>query len=282
MAMAVVYTTFAGQIVSENRGGVTREYLPDPLGSTIALASDSAITDTWDYWPYGEVMTRTGTNPTPFTFVGTLGYFKDLLDKLLYVRARHYQPNYGRWLTVDPLWPGESAYNYVGSDPFATVDQFGLQPRSPHRSDKCFVRECSLYDGKPRFGFEGFPAHSWVCAQSPTKSCFGGIPGNNGYESRYGCETGWINNSGDRDWVQCTEFSTDCGIAAFACRCITQTLRYPVFGGSGEPPEYIVPFHVCYNFEQDVAECVCKQLFPKSTALLRCYRRFRRSGIIVR
>lgn len=71
MAASVVYTTFAGQIVSENRGGVVKEYLPDPLGSTIALANSSAITDTWDYWPYGEVMTRTGSTPTPFTFVGT-------------------------------------------------------------------------------------------------------------------------------------------------------------------------------------------------------------------
>ena len=126
MAMAVVYTRFAGQIVSENRGGVTREYLSDPLGSTIALASSSAITDTWDYWPYGEVMSRTGTNPTPFTFVGTLGYFKDLLDKLFYVRARHYQPNYGRWLTVDPLWPDERPYGYANGTPVSSVDITGM------------------------------------------------------------------------------------------------------------------------------------------------------------
>ena len=126
MAMAVVYTTFAGQIVSENRGGVTREYLSDPLGSTIALASSTAITDTWDYWPYGEVMTRTGTNPTPFTFVGTLGYFKDLLDRLFYVRARHYQPNYGRWMTVDPLWPEEPSFSYAEADSIARSDPSGL------------------------------------------------------------------------------------------------------------------------------------------------------------
>lgn len=125
MAMAVVYTTFAGQIVSESRGGVVKEYLPDPLGSTIALATADAITDTWDYWPYGEVMTRTGSTPTPFTFVGVLGYFKDLLDKLFYVRARHYQPNYGRWLTVDPLWPRDYAYRYAGSCPAVFVDPSG-------------------------------------------------------------------------------------------------------------------------------------------------------------
>ena len=101
MAASVVYTNFGGQIVHENRGGTERQYVSDTLGSTIALTdSGTAVTDTWDYWPYGEVMSRTGTNPTPFTFVGTLGYFKDLLDKLLYVRARHFQPNYGRWLTA--------------------------------------------------------------------------------------------------------------------------------------------------------------------------------------
>ena len=130
MAASVVYTNFGGQIVHENRGGVERRYLADPLGSTIALTdSGTAITDTWDYWPYGEVMSRTGTNPTPFTFVGTLGYFKDLLDKLLYVRARHYKPDYGRWLTVDPIWPNDEAFGYVHAVPSSSVDPAGLQPQ---------------------------------------------------------------------------------------------------------------------------------------------------------
>lgn len=137
MAASVVYTTFAGQIVSENRGGVVKEYLTDTLGSTIALATTDAITDTWDYWPYGEEMSRTGTTPTPFTFVGVLGYFKDLLDKLFYVRARHYQPNYGRWLTVDPLWPAVEEYGYCRNRPQGQTDPSGLFPWK-------LLKECGL------------------------------------------------------------------------------------------------------------------------------------------
>ena len=68
----VNYTNFDGEIVAEERNGVTRQYVPDPLGSTVALLDNTqAKTDTFSYWPYGEERTRTGTTPTPFQFVGT-------------------------------------------------------------------------------------------------------------------------------------------------------------------------------------------------------------------
>ncbi len=129
MSMSVVYTNFCGMIVSETRGGVERDYVPDTSGSTAALVdSTQTITDRWEYWPYGEVSQRTGTNTTPFTFVGMLGYFKDLLDKLLYVRARHVKPNAARWLTVDPLWPDEAAFAYCNAAPVDCQDPSGNLP----------------------------------------------------------------------------------------------------------------------------------------------------------
>ena len=74
MAMKVKYTVMNGEILSENRGGVERDYVPDPQGNTIALMdSNQTITDTFNYWPYGELQSRTGTNPTPFRYVGTKG-----------------------------------------------------------------------------------------------------------------------------------------------------------------------------------------------------------------
>ena len=66
-------------------------------------------------WPYGEVVSRTGTNPTPLTFLGVIGYFQDVLSKMYYVRARHFRADLARWLTVDPLWPKEYAYAYMAS-----------------------------------------------------------------------------------------------------------------------------------------------------------------------
>jgi RHS repeat-associated protein len=128
MAMSVTYTNFAGRVVSETRGGVEKHYQRDTLGSTAALVDNSGnVTDRFEYWPYGEISQRTGTTPTPFTFVGTLGYFKDILDKMFYVRARYLRPDLARWQTVDPLWPKEQAYCYVMSSPSFLVDPTGRQ-----------------------------------------------------------------------------------------------------------------------------------------------------------
>ena len=97
----VNYTVLEGEVVSEVRGGVRKDYVPDTLGSTVALLDNTQTkTDTWEYWPYGEI--RSGSSATPFQFVGTLGYYKDTSSRT-YVRARHYRQNQARWLTVDPL-----------------------------------------------------------------------------------------------------------------------------------------------------------------------------------
>jgi len=127
MAMSVVYGNAFGGIISENRGGTVRTYVPDTLGSTIAMMDSTGTeTDSWTYWPYGEVRTRTGTNSTPFTFVGTLGYFADIVSSFTYVRARFLRSDLARWLTVDPLWPKEAAYSYVDAGPSVSRDPSGL------------------------------------------------------------------------------------------------------------------------------------------------------------
>ncbi|MCW5939170.1 MAG: hypothetical protein KF884_03460 [Fimbriimonadaceae bacterium] len=126
MPMKVRYTVVDGEVVSEVRSGVRRDYVTDSLGSTIALVDGAQnVTDTWEYWPYGEVRARTGTTPTPFQFVGTLGYYRDS-SRRTYVRARHYRQDLGRWLTVDPLWPALGAYEYCLSAPSQGVDPSGF------------------------------------------------------------------------------------------------------------------------------------------------------------
>jgi RHS repeat-associated protein len=123
----VTYTVIDGVIVHEDRDGVQRNYRPDTLGNTVALTDATTTTDTMAYWPYGEVRTRTGTNATRFLFVGTLGYSQDGgSGKLHYVRARYYMASWGRWTTVDPLWPFLSPYGYVRSHPLNSSDPSGL------------------------------------------------------------------------------------------------------------------------------------------------------------
>ena len=140
MAMSVVYTTFGGMLIHENRGGTERQYISDPLGSLVGeLDSTQAVTYTAEYWPYGEIQTETGTNTSNWSFVGLLGYLKDLAS-LLYVRARHYLTQKARWLTVDPLWPNEGAYMYVSGLPASAGDPTGmLQIDLSCRSCSCYL-----------------------------------------------------------------------------------------------------------------------------------------------
>ena len=121
------YTTINGMLVHESRGGVESFYFPDTLGSLTTVRSATGVkTYGAEYWPYGEIQTETGTNPSPWSFVGLLGYLRDTASRL-YVRARHYRPGLARWQTVDPLWPEESAYGYP-SDPVTDTDASGLGP----------------------------------------------------------------------------------------------------------------------------------------------------------
>ncbi len=122
------YLTVDGEVLAETRGGVDRDYLPDPLGSTAALLDDTqARTDAFAYWPYGEE--RTTGESTPFRYVGTLGYRSDASSGRVYVRARHYRPGLARWQTVDPLWPQERAYGYAEESPTSWVDPVGTYPQ---------------------------------------------------------------------------------------------------------------------------------------------------------
>ena len=125
MAMSVVYTTIDRVLVHEDRGGVERQYVGDPLGSLVGeLDENQNLTYTAEYWPYGEVRTESGSKQSEWGYVGLLGYLKDLAT-LLYVRARHYLPHKGRWLTVDPLWPKERGYIYGASCPILVTDPTG-------------------------------------------------------------------------------------------------------------------------------------------------------------
>ena len=128
----VRYTVINGAVLSENRNATKRDYLPDPLGSTLALLDNTQTkTDTFSYWPYGEVVSRTGTTATPFQYVGTKGYYRDSSSRT-YVRARTLDTRAGRWMTHDPVgfaggdW---NLYGYVKNNPERFSDFSGKAPK---------------------------------------------------------------------------------------------------------------------------------------------------------
>jgi len=77
--------------------------------------------------PFGEVIRATGpmAKVNPFRF--STQYQDDETDLIMYP-ARPYNPSTGRWLTRDPAEEdgGPNLYGFVGNDPIAAVDPFGL------------------------------------------------------------------------------------------------------------------------------------------------------------
>ncbi|MCX6380132.1 MAG: RHS repeat-associated core domain-containing protein [Armatimonadetes bacterium] len=104
-------------------------YVTDGLGNTLALLdSTGAKTDTFDYFPSGNVAARTGTTPTPFQWNGGSGYFQDSASRV-YVRARHFYTNLGRWNMQDPIGFEAGDYNlyrYCGNNFVNQIDPSGL------------------------------------------------------------------------------------------------------------------------------------------------------------
>ncbi len=125
------YITANGRIrrrVTTNGGAVTDQVavVTNALGSVIATYKDGWLTADRSYDPYGE--TRAEWNDVGrFGWVGGLGYRATRREWVShYVRARHYGFTPGMWTSVDPLWPSEPAFGYVGGRPLRTADATGL------------------------------------------------------------------------------------------------------------------------------------------------------------
>jgi len=113
------------EIIARGDFSGTYYYLPDGLGSTIALTDGTgAIHTQYTYAPFGET-TRTGTVTTnPFQFTGR----ENDSTGLYYYRARYYHPVLQRFLSEDPIeFAGGDVnlYAYVLNNPVNLTDPDG-------------------------------------------------------------------------------------------------------------------------------------------------------------
>lgn len=125
-----------GQIMSQHRGGVTSIYHYDAQGSTRALTNHNQnVTDTAVYTAFGEKVASTRTTVNPFGYVGALGYHSGTSNHA-YVRARDYEFETARWMSIDPGWPssGINKYVYVNNQPLILTDPSGLIAHDPDTS----------------------------------------------------------------------------------------------------------------------------------------------------
>jgi RHS repeat-associated protein len=123
--------------LSLTSGGTTSSYHYDPLGSVANVTSANGVSQwTYAYEPFGALRGETQDDPAapqnPMKFAG------EQIDPtaLYYLRARQYDPPYGRFLRTDPVpprhaEPSSSAYEYVGSRPTRYVDPSGRTFQPP-------------------------------------------------------------------------------------------------------------------------------------------------------
>ncbi len=107
-------------------GAVNARYKhTDALGSPVVTTDASkAILNRTSYTPYGA--------PTaPVDGVGYTGHFIDVGTSLTYMQQRYYDPQIGRFLTVDPVKVQTAAganfnrYGYASSNPYRFIDPDG-------------------------------------------------------------------------------------------------------------------------------------------------------------
>jgi len=143
-----------GNLLSQRRGATSHFFHFDALGSTAGLSTTAqTLSDSYRYKAYGELLTQSGSTQNPFRWVGRQGYFYDPDLLQYYIRARHYDPVLGRWLSVDPIGFGIRG-TYISNTPsLYTRREYDL--------------ETGLYHYRERY------YHAAKRAKRGTATCFG-------------------------------------------------------------------------------------------------------------
>ncbi|MFA6011333.1 MAG: RHS repeat-associated core domain-containing protein [Desulfobacteraceae bacterium] len=128
------YYTYGNGLISRIDASTGKEsyYHFDSTGNTIALTDENQeLTDSYFYTPYGEIISN-GSTDNPFRYSGRHGVMDDG-NGLNYMRARYYNPEIKRFMSMDVLTGtlGEpqslNRYAYVNGNPIIGIDPSGLK-----------------------------------------------------------------------------------------------------------------------------------------------------------
>ncbi len=139
-------------------GGTTYFYHFDGLGSTIAMTNAAGtMVNKYAYDEYGNILNQVEAVSNPFKYVGRYGVMQDDTG-LLYMRARYYDPETGRFLSKDPIGyrGGFNLYMYGHNSPVNWIDPLGLRPgdRYPSLADAAIDAITDINPSSIRTGWE--------------------------------------------------------------------------------------------------------------------------------
>ncbi|GLX96737.1 RHS repeat-associated core domain-containing protein [Herbidospora sp. NBRC 101105] len=148
------YTSADGTLVamrsSATGAGGGLRWLAAGLHGSMQVAVDDATgaVARERYLPFGA---RRGQDDLPFTEKGFLGKTEDPSADLVYLSARYYDPQLGKFLSPDPLLDLNvpelaNAYSYAGNNPIGLSDPTGLSVCSSELLDKYQYKKCVDYE----------------------------------------------------------------------------------------------------------------------------------------
>ena len=123
------YVYFNGRLKVKMIGSDSYWYIDDIIGSTRLVYKGSVkVYSVTTYKPFGIAYGASGTEK--FTFAGEM---MDSPSGLFYLMARYYDPNIGRFISMDPLESSNTPqslnrYVYCLNNPLIIVDKSGLYP----------------------------------------------------------------------------------------------------------------------------------------------------------
>ncbi len=127
------YVYGIGRIAQIDGSGNTYYYLPDALGSTMALCDASGtVVNSYNYDAFGAIRSSSGSQANPFTFTGEQ---TDASTGLEYLRARYYDSASGIFISRDPC-PASTASPTATAIPSATW----IRPVCAHRATRLPTR----------------------------------------------------------------------------------------------------------------------------------------------
>ncbi len=99
-------------------------YVLNAHGDVVALVNASGtITKRYEYDAFGNELTPDESDTNPYRYCAE--YF-DIESGTIYLRARYYSPNHGRFTQLDPARDGLNWYAYCANNPIMFVDPWGL------------------------------------------------------------------------------------------------------------------------------------------------------------
>lgn len=127
----LAYYVWGDDLLAVLRTSGTRFYHADGLGSIRALTDETgAVTDTYTFSAFGELLAHTGTDPNGYLFAGEP---LDFNSGFYYLRARWMDPGLGRLISTDPAAGYASdprsihKYLYAANSPADLIDPSGLE-----------------------------------------------------------------------------------------------------------------------------------------------------------